>query len=161
MAATTQRKGTVQADERVLRITRVFNAPRDLVYRVWTEPEHLTHWWGPKDFVVRSYDLDVRPGGRWHACIESPKGEVYRHEGVYGEVTPPERLVFSHAWVYEDGRRSIETEVTVTFVDLGNRTEVRFEQGVFDTAENCRNHFGGWSECLDNLTAYLARPQRS
>jgi len=142
--------------DKVLVITRMLDAPRDLVYRVWTEPEHLMQWWGPKDWTTTSYSQDLRVGGQWRARISGPDGTAFWHEGVFREIVEGKRLVFSHAWVYDDGRRSIETEVRVTFSDAGARTKLTFEQGVFDTTLNRDNHAVGWNGCMDNLERYLS-----
>ena len=83
--------------ERELVITRVLDAPRSLVFKVWTEPEHLVRWWGPKDFTAPSLEMDVRPGGAWRACIRSAEGTDYWMQGVYREVVEPVHHSFSSA----------------------------------------------------------------
>jgi uncharacterized protein YndB with AHSA1/START domain len=134
-----------------LSITRVFDAPRGLVFRVWSTPEHLMRWWGPKDFACTLAKTNFRPGGAWRTSIRSPEGTDHGARGVYREIVEPERLVFTFAW---DG--SSETLVTVTFEDHGGQTRLTFRQTPFDTVESRDSHQEGWSECLDRLEAYLA-----
>jgi uncharacterized protein YndB with AHSA1/START domain len=100
------------ADE-VLVITRIFDAPRELVFKLWTDPDHAMKWWGPRDYPAKYLDMDVRPGGAWRSCLRSPEsGEELWHGGVFREVVPPYRLEFTFAWD-EDGERGFETVVTV------------------------------------------------
>jgi uncharacterized protein YndB with AHSA1/START domain len=82
--------------EREIVATRVFDAPRDLVFRMWTDPRHVGHWWGPKGFTITIYEMDVRPGGVWRFIMHGPDGRDYQNKNVYNEVVPPERLSFSH-----------------------------------------------------------------
>src|SRR6188472_4024681 len=85
--------------ERVLVITRVFDAPRELVFTAWTDKRHAMNWWGPKHHPATLVDMDVRPGGRWRHCLRSVEtGQNLWHGGVFREVVPPERLVFTFAW---------------------------------------------------------------
>lgn len=138
-----------------LSITRVFDAPRSLVFKVWSTPEHLLRWWGPKDAVMLSARMDFRPGGAWRTCFRFTDGHDYWAQGVYREVVEPERLVFSFAWE-ENGERGTEMLTTVTFEDDGGKTRLTFHQGPFETVENRDSHIGGWNECLDRLGAHLA-----
>ncbi|RJG46925.1 SRPBCC domain-containing protein [Mesorhizobium sp. DCY119] len=138
-----------------LLITRVFDAPRSLVYRVWTTPEHLFRWWGPKDFTAPSIAMDFRPGGAYRATIRSPEGNDHIMAGVYQEIVEAERIVFTFAWE-TDGERGLETLITVTFADQGGKTKLSFHQAPFDTVENRDSHNEGWGQCLDRLAAYLS-----
>ena len=143
-----------------LLLARAFDAPRELVYRVWTRPEHLARWWGPRDFTTPSIQADLRPGGAYRICIRSPEGADHWMRGVYREVVEGERLVFTFAWEEEggSGRPGPESLVTVTFAETGGGgTEVTFHQAPFPSAESRDSHAGGWSECLDRLEAYLAQ----
>jgi uncharacterized protein YndB with AHSA1/START domain len=142
--------------QRELVITRLLDAPRELVFKVWTQPEHLVRWWGPKDFTAPHLKMDVRVGGAYRANIRSPEGTDYWMRGVYREVTPPERLVFTFAWE-EDGERGLDTLVTVTFADQGGKTRLTFRQAPFQSDAERDSHHGGWSECFDRLAGYLAK----
>ncbi len=83
--------------ERILVITRVLDAPREMVFAAWTRAGHIVHWWGPKDFTVPFCETDARPGGKYRACIRSPEDTDYWMQGIFREVNEPSRLVFSWA----------------------------------------------------------------
>jgi uncharacterized protein YndB with AHSA1/START domain len=145
-----------RTDERVLVIRRVFDAPRELVFRLWTAPEHLVRWWGPKDFTTLAAEIDVRPGGAWRRRMRSPEGDVCVKSGVYREIVPPERLVLTYADEDADGRPGHETLVTVSFKDVGGKTEVTLHQALFETVAARDSHAFGWTGCLERFAAYLA-----
>jgi uncharacterized protein YndB with AHSA1/START domain len=142
--------------ERELVITRVFDAPRALVFKVWTEPERLVRWWGPEGFTVPSCEMDLRPGGAFRFLMRSPEGTDHRLQGVYREIVEPERLVFTWAWVDADGKPGHETLVTVTFAEHGAKTKLTLHQAVFESVESRDSHEEGWTECLDRLAVCLA-----
>lgn len=141
---------------KALRITRIFDAPRELVFAAWTRAEHQVHWMGPKDFMVPSCDMDFRVGGTYRTCIVSPSGVEYWMRGVYREIVVPERLVFSFAWE-EDGERGMENLVSLLFSEEGGKTKLEFLQTPFQSLEERDGHNGGWSECFDRLAAYVTR----
>jgi uncharacterized protein YndB with AHSA1/START domain len=143
--------------DRELVIERVFDAPRRLVFRVWTEPEHLVRWWGPHGFTLPSCRMDFRPGGAFRCLMRSPEGTDHRLRGVYREIVEPERLVFTFAWEDEEGRVGHETLVTVTFADQGGRTKLTLHQAVFESVTARDSHREGWTGTLERLAAYLAR----
>lgn len=148
--------GETEVGDRELVITRVLDAPRRLVFKVWTQPEHLVRWWGPRDFTTPSCQMEARPGGTYRICIRSREGTAYWMRGVYREVVEPERLVFTFAWEDESGAPGHETLVTVTFAEAGDKTRLTFHQAVFETVADRDSHQEGWSECLDRLESYLA-----
>lgn len=135
-----------------LSIIRIFDAPRALVFRAWSAPEHLARWFGPKNFTVPSVKTDFRQGGAWRACIRSPDGNEYGCSGAYTEIAEPDRLVFSFRWEEED---ALDTVVTVTFEDVGGRTRLTFHQTPFRSVEDRDGHMEGWGECIDRLEAYV------
>ncbi len=137
---------------RVLTLTRLLDAPPSLVFEVWTRPEHLARWWGPKDFISPFQQMDARPGGAYRIGIRSPEGVDYVMHGVFREVVEPRRLVFTFAWDEED---SHETLVTVTFAEHAGKTLLMFQQAVFRSVDERDSHEGGWRECLERLAAYL------
>jgi uncharacterized protein YndB with AHSA1/START domain len=145
--------------ERVLVITRVLDAPQALVYAAWTEPEHLLRWWGPHGFTVDAAEVDRRVGGAWRVRMRSPEGRVHASSGVYRELVPPERLVFTFAWEGdEDGEPGHETLVTLSFAEEGGRTRMTFRQAVFTSVESRDAHEGGWSEAFERLALHLTEP---
>ena len=138
-------------------IQRTFDAPRDLVFRMWTEPEHLQRWCCPKGFTLPVSDGDIREGGWFRTCMRSPDGKDHWLAGSYKELTRPSKIVFTHAWQDEGGTAGHETLVTITLEDLGGKTRLTLHQAFF-VSEAARNgHAEGWNETLDNLSAYLAR----
>lgn len=143
---------------RQLTITRVFDAPRSLVFQAWTRPEHFSRWLGPKDFMATFCQMDVRLGSTYRACIRSPEGTDHWMQGSYREIVEPERLVFTFAWEDEKGQPRHETIVTVIFTEQHGKTLLTFHQAVFESAEARDSHRSGWSECFDRLEAYLAHP---
>lgn len=153
MAART--KVAAEPAGRVLVMTRVFEAPRELVFQTWTEPEHLIHWSCPNGFTLTHCEGELRAGGAWRSCMRSPEGRDLWLGGVYREVTAPERLVFTHAWDDDRGRPGHETLVTVTFAERGEKTEVTFRQAVFESVGERDGHQGGWTECFDKLAGYV------
>jgi uncharacterized protein YndB with AHSA1/START domain len=142
--------------ERDLVVTRVFDAPRRLVFRAWTDPELAVHWWGPQGFTSISCEMDVRPGGKWRRSMLSPEGSLHCARGVYREIVAPERLVFTYAWEDAEGRPGHETLVSVIFVERGGQTELTLRQAVFETATARDSHRGGWTSCLERFAEYLA-----
>ncbi|PSB07777.1 polyketide cyclase [filamentous cyanobacterium CCP2] len=140
---------------RQLTITRVFDAPRSLVFKVWTQPEHFSRWLGPKDFTAIACHMNVQLGGMYRACIRSPEGNDHWMQGIYREVIEPERLVFTFAWEDENSRPKHETLVTVTFEEQDNKTLMTFQQAIFESTESRDSHNTGWSECFDRLATYL------
>lgn len=139
-----------------LTITRVFDASRDLVFEVWTNPDHLVRWWGPTGFTAEAYTLDLTEGGGWRMGMrDGVDGVEYCARGVYHEIKRPERLVFSFAWEEPKGTPGHDTLVTVTFEDRDGKTEMTFYQAIFETVESRDNHESGWRETFDDLSAHL------
>src|SRR5467141_3348487 len=123
MDARARNSAGAPAAERELTIRRTFDAPRALVFRVWTEPQHLAQWSCPRGFTMTENSGDLRVGGAFSACMRSPEGSDHRLRGVYREFVPPERLVFTHAWIDATGTRGPETIVTVFFFNDTAHTE--------------------------------------
>lgn len=137
-------------------ITRVFDAPRELVFRMWTDATHAMQWWGPRDYPASHMEIDARPGGRWRHCLRATEGgrELWQH-GVFREVVAPERLVFTFRWE-EDGERGLETLVTVTFASEGPKTRVTFRHAPFQSDAERDGHRDGWTSSFDRLDEALA-----
>ena len=154
MAATTS--AALQTAERELVITRVLDAPRSLVFKLWSRPEHLARWWGPQGFTTISCEMDVRPGGAWFRCMRSPEGTLYTKRGIYREIVPPKRLVFTYVNEDADGRLGPETLVTVTFEEHGAKTRLTLHQSGFESVSERDAHAGGWTSCLERFAEYLA-----
>lgn len=145
--------------DRVLVLTRLLAAPRELVFKVWTQPEHLTRWWGPDDFTLPTCEVDFRIGGKYKFCMRAPDGSDHWVWGKYREIVAPERLVLS--WHRTQTPAEMDpwavTVLTVTFAARGDKTLLTLHQAVFPKAEECADHQGGWTQCLDRLVEYVAR----
>ena len=151
----------VEAADRALFIERIFDAPRPLVFEAWTKKEHLQKWCAPHGFTIPSCDGDLRPGGTWHCDMVAPDGARLTVQGIYREIVPNERLVFTHGWVGDDGKVEHETVVTVRFADAeGGGTRMTFEQAAFRSVESRDGHNGGWSQGFERLDELLAEIQK-
>lgn len=149
--------GATTSAERELVITRVFDAPRELVFKAWTDPGQTRSWWGPRDYPATHLEMDVRPGGAWRGCLRSNEtGRELWQGGVFREVVPPDRVVFTFAWDAE-GERGLETLVTVTFAEQDGKTRMVFHQAPFQSVGERDGHQGGWTSSFDRLTEYLAK----
>jgi uncharacterized protein YndB with AHSA1/START domain len=140
---------------RALTITRVFDAPRRLVFAAWTEPEHLLRWSAPHGFRVTHSSGELRVGGAWRACMIAPDGAALWLSGVYREIVRDEKLVFTHAWDEDDGRPGPQTLVTMILNDLGGKTEMIFRQEGFVSDASRDGHEGGWSQGFERLAELL------
>ena len=141
--------------ERELVITRIFDAPCRLVFKMWTEPEHLVRWWGPRGFATISGRMEVRPGGVWSRSMRAPDGSVIRKHGVYREIVMPERLVFTYVTDDLAGNPGPETLVTVTFTDLGGKTRLSVHQAFLESVAARDDHRRGWTSALERLAEHL------
>ena len=146
-------RDTQTATDNELVINRTFDAPRELVWKAWTED--MDKWSAPRGFTIPFSDGDLRPGSKWRATMVSPEGKELALVGVYREIVPPERLVFTHAWD-DNGKPGPETVVTVTLIARGQKTEMNFRQTEFDSVESRNGHAEGWGECFDILEELLA-----
>jgi uncharacterized protein YndB with AHSA1/START domain len=155
-----QRTATITTPgEREIRIERVFDAPRDKVFSLYTDPALIPEWWGPRDQTTIVDEMDVRAGGSWRFISRGPDGSESAFRGAYREVTPPERLVQTFEWEPMAGHVSVET---ATFDDLGDgRTKVT-TVSVFDTTEERDGMLAsgmerGLNETYQRLDELLAR----
>lgn len=141
--------------ERELTITRIFDAPRELVWKAWTEPKRIAQWLGPKGFTALETEMDARVGGRWHFRMKAQDGTAFANGGTVREIVEPERLVFTFAWDDEDGKLGREMLITIDLAEHERGTEMTFHQAEFESAEDRDGHREGWSESFDKLEAYL------
>ncbi|HEX6371871.1 MAG TPA: SRPBCC family protein [Longimicrobium sp.] len=143
--------------DREIVLSRELDAPRELVWRAYTEPAHVAVWWGPNGFTNTVHEHDVRVGGRWRFIMHGPDGRDYPNRIVYQEIVEPQRLVFLHGEDVDDDPGAFH--VTVTFDDLGGRTRVT-QKMVFATAAQRAGveQFGAvelGNQTLAKLAAYL------
>lgn len=143
------------AREHELVLTRVFNAPRSVVFRAWTDPEQLVQWWAPEGFSVAFLEMDVRPGGAWRKCMRSPDGKDYWRRGIYLEVVEPERLVLTYISDDPFSDPDHKTIVTVTFADQGAKTLMTFRHAGFESEAPRNSHQFGWTSCMKRFAAFL------
>lgn len=154
---TTSNDVVVDLASHAIAATRVFDAPRELVFDCWFDPQHISNWWGPMGFTTTTHEMDARPGGVWRFTMHGPDGRDYANKVVYQEVVKPERLVYRHTG--EGGNDSVRFVVTITFAEKAGKTEVAFRM-VFDTRAMCDEaaKFGaveGLRDTLARLTAHL------
>lgn len=143
-------------------LSRTFNAPRELVWKAWTDPKHIMQWWGPKGFKNSSCASDLRVGGTFHLDMRGPDGNTYPCKGVFREVTAPERIIYDSE--ADEGHpcgaglppRSL---VTVTFTEQDNKTTLtlhtRFESAARKEAANLAGYSISWGEALERLAEAL------
>jgi uncharacterized protein YndB with AHSA1/START domain len=141
-------------------LTRVFDGPRELVFRVWTDPAHLAQWWGPKGFTNPVCEVDARPGGAIRIHMRGPDGTVYPMTGVYQEIVAPERLVFSSSAPDNAGKPLFEVLTTVTFAERAGKTTLTLQARVTKSTPAAAPHLAGmtegWTQSLERLVAYVA-----
>jgi uncharacterized protein YndB with AHSA1/START domain len=151
---------SIDADTRELTITRTFDAPREKVWRAWTDPRHLAQWWGPDGFTNPVCEIDLRPGGALRIVMRAPDGAEYPMRGEFREIWPPERLVFTNFPVDDADQPMIDGVTTVTFAERGGKTEmVLHTRAVALVPLAIRMIAGmepGWRQSIDRLAAYLA-----
>jgi uncharacterized protein YndB with AHSA1/START domain len=146
--------------EREVTITREFAAPRELVFRAWTDASHLAQWWGPKGFTNPICEIDARVGGRLRIHMRGPDGAVYPMKGVIQEIVAPERLVFSNIALDAEGNHLLEGLTTVVFTEENGKTKMtlntRATAVVEMAAARLRGMEAGWTQSIDKLQAYIA-----
>ncbi len=135
-------------------LTRLFKAPRRLVFETWAKPEHLVRWWGPKDFTLPTCEVDFRPGGVLRFCMRSPWGDDHWMEGTFDEIVEPERIVFSVTIEGEPPGRQLLTTAVFTEEEGGTRLTLR--QMAPTDPNKARGQKQGWTESLDRLDDHLA-----
>jgi uncharacterized protein YndB with AHSA1/START domain len=146
------------AAKRELVLTRLIDAPREKLFRCWTEPELLKQWFAPLPYTITHAELDVRSGGSNYIVMRSPEGQDMPLRGVYLEVVPNERVVFTDAYTrpWEPSDKPFFTGI-ITFEDEGGKTRYT-ARALHWTAEDCEAHekmgfHEGWGQCADQLAA--------
>lgn len=148
-------------------ITRIFDAPRELVWKAWTEPEHLMRWWGPRGFTSPTCKIDLRVGGQYFFCMRSADGQDYYTTGVYRKIDPLHELVYTDSLADEHGKVvppsyygmdtefPLELEVVVTFEDFDGKTKMTLKQTGLPVSETKNQAEVGWNESFDKLAESL------
>ncbi len=135
-------------------ITRVFDAPRELVFKAWSSAEHVSRWIGPKGFIVTSCEIDFRAGGVFRFVLRGPDGKDYPFDGAYVEIVEPERLVFGGN-IHDVPGQGVMT--TVTFTEQEGRTKLTVQQTYAFESDATRGAPIGWSQTLDHLAEYMGK----
>jgi len=157
----------MESEDREIVISRVFNAPRELVFKAWTEPDHLKRWWAPKGCTTPVCRVDLRPGGVFHYCMRLPEGREIWGLGIYREIVEPERIVYTDSFADADGKPVLpsyygmsashpsETLVTVTFAELAGKTKLTLVHSIALSVEERGGAEQGWNQMLDRLAEEL------
>ena len=147
--------------EALVTITRIFDAPRELVFRAWTDPKQMAQWWGPKCFTNPVCELDPRVGGAWRIVMRSPDGIEYPCGGVYREIVELERLAFTNIATDNDGNPILDGFTIVTFAEHGGGTKLTLETRavalVAYAAAYLAGMEAGWTQSLERLEERLAK----
>ncbi len=149
-------------------ITRIFDAPRELVWKAWTNPEHLMRWWGPKNFTSPVCKMDFRKGGKYLFCMRSAEGQEFWSTGTYREINPLERIICTDSFADEKGNVvpashygmpgdnwPLELTVKIEFEDLGGKTKMTLTHTGIPAGQMKEMTGAGWNESLDKLAASL------
>lgn len=138
----------------VLDIDRVFDAPRELVWRLWRDPRHMVRWHGPEGYALLECEIDFRVGGKWRRCMSNGPGHQHWISGEYLEIVEPSRLSFT----YINAHDGFETVVTMDFLEAeGGRTRMLFRQTPFISREERDGHGWGWRSGFDCFERYLGQ----
>lgn len=160
-------KNTPNDAERMV-ITRIFNAPRELVWKAWTDPQYVMQWWGPKGFTTPFCTMDFRVGGKFLCCMKSPDGQEFWNAGEYHEIVLHEKIVASMYFADRDGNQvqpaeyGIEHEAiedahdVITFEDLGNgQTRLTFTGNETMESAKSSGQVEGWNQILEKFDAVV------
>ena len=157
----------------ILTITRIFDAPRDLIWKAWTNPKLLKLWWGPKDFTSPVANIDLRVGGKYLNCMRGPDGKDYWSTGVYREIAPRERIVTTDSFADEKGNIvpaseygmtgdwPLELIVTVTFEDIGDKTKMTLKHEGIPAGMMREMTEAGWNQSFDKLVENIVPGDRT
>lgn len=155
---------TTDSSEREFVMERIFDAPRELVFKAFSECKHLTHWWGPKGWTLPVCQMDFRPGGIWFYCMRGPAGEDACGKATYREIVEPERIVYTDAFADTAGNvleGMPEIVVTLIFAEHGGKTKLT-NQALFASVTDKETTLAmgmveGLTETLDRLETYLVQ----
>lgn len=139
-----------------LEIVRDFDAPRDLVFKAWTDPAMLPQWFCPEGCDLPFQRFDPRVGGTYRVCLRGKEsGTEWWMQGEFREIDPPERIVMTHVWDDVARRPDVDSVITVRFEDLGGRTRMHFHQVRFVSVFERDDHRGGWNGCFNRLQQFV------
>ncbi len=146
------------SDSPELIVTRVLDAPRELVWEAWADAKKRVQWMGPANHPAVLIEDEFRVGTPFRCCMRAEDGgEGFWHGGVYREIVKPERMVFTFAWEGDDGKPENEMLITLTLAEEGGKTKMTFHQTLFLSVEQRDRHNGGWNSTFDRLENFLAK----
>lgn len=163
---------TCQSIDHTLILTRVFDAPRELVFKAWTQPQRMKQWWGPKGFTCPVCTIDLHPGGEIFTCMRSPEGKDYWSKCKYKEIEVPQRIVCTDSFADEHGNIvspqdygmsfdwPTEALITVIFTEHGRMTRLMLQHSPLNPGQERDMCQQGWTESLDKLDDYLNKDQK-
>ncbi|HWO58350.1 MAG TPA: SRPBCC family protein [bacterium] len=152
MPAHTADGATTVTDCEIIAV-RQLDAPRDLVFQMWTDPEHLARWWGPSGFTTTTHAIDVRPGGHWRFTMHGPDGTDYENHIVYIEIVQSERIVYKHVPV--PGAEPVSFEATVILEDINGKTRLTV-RALFPSAK-ALEYVAAKYGAIEGMKQHLAR----
>jgi uncharacterized protein YndB with AHSA1/START domain len=144
----------------VLVLRRLVDAPPDLVFAVWSDPRHVAEWWRPDGYTTPVFEMDFRVGGAFRYCIRSAGRDGWAR-GVYREIVPPSRIVFTFQWQSGDAAHDAETLVSVSFEAQDERTLLTFRQEPFSSTESRHSHGVGWNQLLASFESFVIKERSS
>ncbi len=153
MSPRSEAAGGVAAKPLELVLTRVFNAPRRLVFDAWTKAEHVSRWFAPRPLTMPSCEVDFRPGGVFRFVMREPEGTEYPFEGTFREIVASERIVF--AGTIHEGNATV---TTITFVEHDGKTTLTMRQTFSFESAATRGSKQGWTMTLDQLGEHVGTP---
>lgn len=139
-----------------LALTRSFDAAAGAVFQAWIDPAQVARWIGPRSVKATVEKMEARIGGAYRIVMHEASGATHTVEGIYREIAPAKRLVFTWAWLDEAGKRGHESLVTIELRSLGKKTEMTLRHERFDSKESRDRHDHGWSGSFDKLAEVLA-----
>jgi uncharacterized protein YndB with AHSA1/START domain len=153
---------------RELTIIREFDVPRELIWKAWTHPDLFKKWWGPKDFSCPYSEMDLRVGGKYLHCMQSPEGQDFWTTGVYKEIKPMEKLVFTDSFADEEGNMVSasyygiedfppESEISVTLEKVNGKTKLTLRHSDIPEGDLQEETHAGWNQSFDKLSKSLKR----
>lgn len=158
MTSATARKPSAT---RELTITRIIDAPRALIFKMWTDPKHMAQWWGPRDFTNPVCELDARPDGAIRIHMRGPDGVVHPMTGTFREIVEPERLVFNAVAEDEAGNPLLEALTTITFAEHGGKTKLMVQASAVGIApvavQMLEGMEAGWTQSLERLAELVGK----
>ncbi len=153
------------SSEKEMSLTRVINAPRQVIFKAWTDPEQLAKWWGPNGFTNPVCKIDAKPGGTIYVDMKAPDGTVYPMDGEFHEIVEPERLVFTSAALDKNGKRLFEVLNTVTFTEENGKTKLSLHAAVSNITAEGRPYLDGmnegWNQSIDRLDELVGKNKKA